>query len=64
MGLIESTQALLEGRDKRLYSLKWIADESGLGYDWLLRFNRGEWQDPGAVKVQRLHDFLKARCST
>jgi transcriptional regulator with XRE-family HTH domain len=53
--LYERTQALLAARKG---SLRRIADESGLGFEWVSNVNQGRVMDPGVKKIQILHDYL------
>jgi hypothetical protein len=41
-------------------SLPRIAEESGLGYEWLKKLRAGDIENPGVLSVQELHDFLAA----
>ena len=38
--------------------IKAISADTGLGYNWLKRLARGDFNDPGVRKIQCLHDYL------
>jgi hypothetical protein len=58
MPILEKTIELLDNCD---LSLPELADMSGVHYEWLKRFKRGEIPNPGVKHIQRLHDFLAQR---
>lgn len=53
--ILDKTIDLLENCD---LGLPEISNMSGLGYEWLKRFKRGEIPNPGVRNIQQLHDFL------
>lgn len=53
--ILDKTHALLKKCDLELPE---IANMSGVGYEWLKRFKRGEIPNPGVKHIQDLHDFL------
>lgn len=56
MTLLQETISLLK-TDQR--TLNTIADESGLGREWLSKLKQEKIDDPGVVKIQRLNSYLK-----
>ena len=54
--LLNETKLLLAKADE---SRKVIANNSGVGYDWLTKFAQGRIPDPGVTRLQKLHDYLK-----
>ena len=53
--LVERTHDLLEQTD---LTWKQICAGSGVGYHWLNKFAGRHFQNPGADRVERLHNFL------
>ena len=39
-------------------SLRQVADDSGLNYNWLLKVRQGVIRNPGIVQVERLFEYL------
>lgn len=58
--LVENTLKLLRNCDVPLPQL---ANMSGLGYEWLKKLKAGKIPDPGARRIQALHDFLIERAA-
>lgn len=58
MPILNKTIDLLENCD---LGLPEIANMSGVQYEWLKRFRRGEIPNPGVKNIQLLHDFLAQR---
>ena len=56
MGVIEETRELLLSKKG-----KWpeIAENSGVGYEWLRKFMQDAIEDPGFRKVTKLYEYLK-----
>jgi hypothetical protein len=54
---------LLREARERNETIKSIADGSGVPYQWLVRFARGEFEDPGSRKVEDVYRYLMA-CKT
>lgn len=42
-------------------SLKNISKAAGVPYQWLVRFARGEFEDPGSRKVEDVFRYLNAK---
>lgn len=53
--------SLLKDARKRGETLKAISTQSGVPYQWLVRFARGEFEDPGSRKVEDVYRYLSAR---
>lgn len=53
--LLSRTLALLAA-DPR--SMRIIAEEAGVGQDWLKKLKAGEISDPGVTKIERLYRAL------
>lgn len=53
-------QLLREAKDRR-EKLKAIARGAGVPYPWLVRFARGEFEDPGSRKVEDVYRYLTAK---
>jgi hypothetical protein len=60
--LHETTLQMLRDRPKGL-NMRQIADDTGLGYDWLRSLNSGRIPNPGVQKIEKLHDYLAAHQS-
>lgn len=60
MTLFETTMALLNARPRTL-TLSTIAQDSGVGHEWLSKLSQGKMADPSVHKVQRVHDYLARR---
>lgn len=58
MVTIEETMKLLE---ERKGSWPRVAKESGVGYEWLIKFSRGEIPKPGFEPVTKLYTYLKSK---
>jgi hypothetical protein len=56
----EALTLLTEARAADI-KLKAIALAAGVPYSWLVRFARGDFDDPGSRKVERIHRYLSAR---
>ena len=55
-------QALALLREAREHeTLKSIATGAGVPYQWLVRFARNEFEDPGSRKVEDVYRYLVAR---
>lgn len=52
---------LVREAKSRNESLREISRASGVPYPWLVRFARGEFEDPGSRKVEDLYRYLNAR---
>lgn len=39
-------------------SLRQVADDSGLNYNWLLKVRQGVIKNPGILQVERLYEYL------
>lgn len=55
---------LAEGKDRkgrRKVPLRAIASGAGVPYQWLVRFARGDFEDPGSRKVEDVYRYLSAR---
>lgn len=55
--LAERTRAMLANRPVYL-GYKEIAEKTGLTYGWVQSFAKGQGQDYGVNKVQKLYEFL------
>ena len=55
--LLDTTKRLM---GERSISLKALADEAEVDYEWLSKFSQGRINDPGVRKVQAVHDALVA----
>jgi hypothetical protein len=53
--------ALLKDAKDRGEKLKPIAAGAGVPYQWLVRFARGEFEDPGSRKVEDVYRYLNAK---
>lgn len=53
-------QLLKESR-RRGEKLKAISLGAGVPYQWLVRFARGEFEDPGSRKVEDVYRYLNAK---
>lgn len=53
--------SLLKDARKRGEKLKAIARDADVPYPWLVRFARGEFEDPGSRKVENVYRYLNAR---
>jgi hypothetical protein len=60
--LHETTLKMLRDRPSTL-SMREIAEETGLGYDWLRSLNSGRIPSPGILKIERLYEYLSSRQS-
>lgn len=38
-----------------------VSREAKVGLRWYHKLLRGEWGDPGVLKIQRLHDYLQVQ---
>jgi hypothetical protein len=54
--LLQETTELLQS-DQR--TLRLIAEETGLGFEWLSKLKQEKIGDPGVVKIQTLNAYLK-----
>lgn len=63
MALLPRTLELLNEARAAGLSLRQIAlqSEGAVDVEWLKKFARGRWSDPGVVRVQKLHDALVRR---
>jgi hypothetical protein len=52
---------LLKDAKKKGEKLKAIATGAGVPYQWLVRFARGDFEDPGSRKVEDVYRYLDAR---
>lgn len=52
---------LLAEAKARGEKLKAIASAAGVPYQWLVRFARQEFEDPGSRKVEDVYRYLSAR---
>lgn len=58
----DAALALLKEAKKRGdTSLKSIARGAHVPYQWLVRFARGEFEDPGSRKVEDVYRYLSAK---
>jgi hypothetical protein len=57
--LLARTKGLLEKKGRKL-GFQRVADESGLGYEWIRQLYRGAIHDPGVRKVEALHNYLRS----
>lgn len=57
----DAALALLREAKARHVKLKAIASGAGVPYQWLVRFARGEFDDPGSRKVEDVYRYLSAR---
>lgn len=57
--LLERTLHLVRNRSVKI-TLKKISEDTGLKYDWLVRFNMGNYDDCGVKKVETLYNYLSA----
>ena len=53
----EALELLTEARSRKR-TLKSIAKGAGVPYQWLVRFARREFEDPGSRKVENVYRFL------
>jgi hypothetical protein len=44
----------------RKQSLRKISEAAGVNYWWLAKFAQGKFEDSGATKVQKVHDYLSS----
>ena len=44
--------------ERRPAPLRAIADDAGVGYEWLCKFTHGHIDDPGVTKLERVRDAL------
>lgn len=44
---------------RRAKSRPRIAEETGLGLQWMHKLAQGHIKDPGVTKIQRLYEYLK-----
>ena len=56
---IEETRRLAKLLHDSEHSLPVVAEKTGLNYFWLLRFVRGEIEDPKMSKLARIARFLE-----
>lgn len=56
----DETVSRLKSRPRKL-SFRRIAEATGLSQDWLAKLSRGEWGDPGILKIAKLHDYLSSQ---
>jgi hypothetical protein len=57
----DAALALLKEARGRGEKLKAIATDAGVPYQWLVRFARGDFEDPGSRKVEDVYRYLSAR---
>jgi hypothetical protein len=50
-------QSLVRG--SRPASLRIVANEAGVGYEWLVKFTHGHISEPGAVKLDRVREAVR-----
>jgi hypothetical protein len=43
---------------RRPASIRAIAEEADVGYEWLMKFTHGHFDEPGAKKLERVRDAL------
>ena len=55
---LKLASAHAESGDSRSRFMRSVAQQSGVGYEWLMKFSAGRIGDPGVVRVQKLHDYL------
>jgi hypothetical protein len=55
--LLDSTYDLLKNAEGRITQRE-IAEGAGVGYWWFIKFAQRSIQDPGAKRVQKIHDYL------
>lgn len=53
--------SLLGDAKRRGETLKSISTGAGVPYQWLVRFARGEFEDPGSRKVEDVYRYLNAK---
>jgi hypothetical protein len=46
--------------DRRPASLRVIAEQAAVGYEWLVKFTHGHIHEPGAAKLERVRSALDA----
>jgi hypothetical protein len=51
---------LLERRPRTMSTRK-IAEEAGLGKDWIDKLSQGVIENPGALRLRTLYEYLKPR---
>ena len=56
--MLARTLELLEDRARLNLSLPAIAHGAGVGFEWLRKLDKGEFEDPGVRKIEALHTFL------
>lgn len=60
-----STKNTVESMVERLRAdpgpMREVAEESGLGMEWLYAFRDGRIADPGVLKIEALKDTLRRR---
>jgi hypothetical protein len=54
MTLLDSTLDML--REHKRY--RQIAEDTGLGYEWLTKLAQGRIPDPGVKRIETLHAYL------
>lgn len=57
--LLGTTYTLLEQADGRITQRE-IAAGAGVGYWWFIKFAQRSIKDPGAIRVQKIHDYLSS----
>lgn len=60
MVTIEETLKMLEEQKGRWPK---VAKEAGVGYEWLMKFSRGEIPKPGFEPVTKLYTYLKKQAA-
>lgn len=46
-------------KDRRPASLRAIAEDSDVGYEWLVKFTHGHIEEPGVTKLERVRDSIR-----
>lgn len=57
----DAALALLKDARKRGERLKAISVGADVPYSWLIRFARGDFEDPGSRKVEDVYRYLHAK---
>ena len=63
MGFMEKSllEQVMRWLETQRGSWREIADETGLGYQWLTALMQGDIQDPGVRKIERLARLMRER---
>lgn len=59
--ICDEALALLKAAKGRGERLKAISVGAGVPYQWLVRFARGDFDDPGSRKVEDVYRYLHAK---